>query len=156
MDCTICTHKVFVTERIDANGRPYHKTCFKVCIILQERNKESMTLNLHLVTSAQKRDVAWHLSIFIHMKVAYTAKSMSQSYKPLSVVSALLVVYSMIAWWCLLAFVSYSIESSSSRSQLIHQLIQLVKWRINIIILMLLSTIKRTYMIPITTTTIYH
>ncbi|CDH48588.1 predicted protein [Lichtheimia corymbifera JMRC:FSU:9682] len=29
MDCVICTHKVFVTERIDANGRPYHKTCFK-------------------------------------------------------------------------------------------------------------------------------
>ncbi|KAI9250203.1 hypothetical protein BDA99DRAFT_523129 [Phascolomyces articulosus] len=28
-DCTICLKKVYVTEKIEANGRRYHKTCFK-------------------------------------------------------------------------------------------------------------------------------
>ncbi|KAI8146211.1 hypothetical protein BJV82DRAFT_600918 [Fennellomyces sp. T-0311] len=28
-DCTICLKKVYMTERVDANGRRYHKTCFK-------------------------------------------------------------------------------------------------------------------------------
>ncbi|KAG2227816.1 hypothetical protein INT45_002054, partial [Circinella minor] len=28
-DCTICLKKVYITEKIEANGRRYHKTCFK-------------------------------------------------------------------------------------------------------------------------------
>ncbi|KAI9491690.1 hypothetical protein BDB00DRAFT_831731 [Zychaea mexicana] len=28
-DCTICSKTVYVTEKVEANGRRYHKTCFK-------------------------------------------------------------------------------------------------------------------------------
>ncbi|KAL1931570.1 hypothetical protein VTP01DRAFT_9713 [Rhizomucor pusillus] len=29
MQCTICGGKVYITEKIEANGRRYHKSCFK-------------------------------------------------------------------------------------------------------------------------------
>ncbi|KAI9313264.1 hypothetical protein BX666DRAFT_1981296 [Dichotomocladium elegans] len=29
MDCCLCNRKVYVTEKVDANGKQYHKVCFK-------------------------------------------------------------------------------------------------------------------------------
>ncbi|ORY95834.1 hypothetical protein BCR43DRAFT_525493 [Syncephalastrum racemosum] len=29
MDCHICTGKVYVTEKVEANGLQYHQKCFK-------------------------------------------------------------------------------------------------------------------------------
>ena len=31
-DCNICLKKVYMTERVEANGVRYHRTCFKVYI----------------------------------------------------------------------------------------------------------------------------
>ncbi|KAL0086928.1 hypothetical protein F4703DRAFT_1849562 [Phycomyces blakesleeanus] len=29
MDCSICLKTVYFVEKVEANGRPYHKSCFK-------------------------------------------------------------------------------------------------------------------------------
>lgn len=78
MQCTICGGKVYITEKIEANGRRYHKSCFKVrfaagypqsIIAKQRANKTKphvLTLTLppaqtihlsYLVCSAQAMDV---------------------------------------------------------------------------------------------------